>query len=59
MNQKSDISTTASEFKKRFPTPKDFVDWMLANNKSDEGRMTYEERVKHFQELRNRSTNKD
>ncbi|WP_293683419.1 hypothetical protein [Spirosoma sp. 48-14] len=49
MNKKSSTDTSFVNFKKRFPTSKDFVDWLLAN--PDKGKsVSYEERMHNWSE---------
>ncbi|GAB4025338.1 hypothetical protein GCM10028809_05800 [Spirosoma gilvum] len=57
MSKKSSTDTSFVNFKKRFPTPKDFVEWLLAN--PDKGRsVSYEERMRNWSEQLRR-TGKD
>ncbi|MFN8344681.1 MAG: hypothetical protein U0X91_06745 [Spirosomataceae bacterium] len=50
MNLKLKDDTLVSNYKKRFPTPKHFVEWMLANPEKGERITSFEDRMKRLAE---------
>ena len=58
MNEKSGTDTTAVNFKKRFPTSKVFVDWLLANPHKG-NTLSFEERMQQLANLKKKAKSKD